>query len=306
MNVKEKFKGVVVPMVSPFKDDFSIDTRAVDTIIQSFLSNRIIPFVLGTTGEAASLSNEQKNVLIKTARKSTTNNVPLLAGVGSNSIYTCIEEGKKYADLGVEALVATVPNYYPSNSAAMIHWFEKLANEVPVPVFMYNIPVTTHHSIPLNVAETLSYHDNIAGIKDSERDEERLDGSLKLWKDREDFVFLVGWAAKSAYGLENGANGIVPSMANLIPTYFGQLYSEAEKGNFKAAKELQVLTDKIATYCQKDRNISQAIPAMKVLMEMRGICENQVLPPMVRMPEEEEQKYRNEMQEAISNLNEVR
>lgn len=302
MSVKAKYKGVMVPMVSPFNDDLSVDIVGVKTIITSFLDNDIIPFVLGTTGEAPSLSFDQKITLIKAAKRATKNEKPLMAGIGNNSLFASIEEGKRFAGLGVEALVATVPNYYPSDSASMMRWFEMLADQLPVPLFMYNIPATTHHSIPLSVANKLSYHENIAGMKDSERDEDRLNGSLKLWADREDFVFLVGWAAKSAYGLKRGANGIVPSVGNLIPGLFNQLYLEAIKGNDTAADELQILTDRIAAYCQKGRNISQSIPAMKVLMEMEGICGTQVLPPMMRMDYEEERKYRNEMQHVISNL----
>lgn len=300
--LKKKYKGAIVPMVSPFKTDFSIDTKAVHKIVSLFVENRIVPFVLGTTGEAPSLSQSQKVELINTSIKALNGRLPLLAGIGSNSIFTSIDEGKLYADLGVDALVTTVPNYYPSDDKQMINWFEKLADNVPVPLFIYNIPVTTHHSIPLDVAETLSTHPNIVGIKDSERSEERLLESLSRWKNRDDFMFLVGWAAKSSFGLKNGANGIVPSMGNLIPELFGQLVAEAEKGNYVRADELQKLTDSIAAYCQKGRNISQSVPAMKVLMSIKVLCGTQVLPPMLKMEAKEEMEYIKEMQGAIENI----
>jgi 4-hydroxy-tetrahydrodipicolinate synthase len=303
MILKEKYSGVVVPMISPFKEDFSVDSNAVERIIESFLNNDIKPFVLGTTGEAPSLSPKQKVELINLAIKAIGGKQPLLAGIGSNSIFISIEDGKRYADLGVDALVATVPNYYPSTSDQMIKWFEQLADNVPVPLFLYNIPITTHHSIPQNVTEKLSYHPNIIGIKDSENDKERLVESLKKWKDRDDFIFLVGWAAMSSFGLKNGANGIVPSMGNIIPQLYYHLVLEAEKGNFQAADEIQELTNTIAAYCQKGRNISQSIPAMKVLMAIKGLCGTQVLPPMIKMNPQEELEYVAQMRDAMEKTN---
>lgn len=302
MKLKQIYKGVIVPMVTPVRDDFKIDVRAVNHIINSLLRNNITPFVLGTTGEASSLSSKQKESLIKVSVQCAGEDVPVMAGIGSNSLFTSIEEGKLFADLGVQALVATVPNYYPSDEVQMINWFERLADAVSLPLFIYNIPATTHHSIPLTVAEKLSYHPNIAGIKDSERDENRLQESLNMWKDREDFMFLVGWAARSAYGVANGANGIVPSVGNLVPHLFQKLYVAAANGNTLEADELQKLTDTIAALCQAGRNISQSIPAMKVLMAMENLCGTQVCPPLVRMSEKEEGNYRNEMKQAVSNL----
>ncbi len=292
MSVKNKYKGVIVPMVSPFNDDYSIDKNAVDKIIASFLQNEVKPFVLGTTGEAPSLSPYQKIDLLKASFEAIKGKQPLLAGIGSNSIFTAIEEGKKFAGLGVDALVATVPNYYPSDGTQMLKWFEQIADNVPVPLFLYNIPVTTHHSIPIEVAETLSFHPNIAGIKDSEQNEERLIKSLKRWKDRDDFIFLVGWAAKSAFGIENGANGIVPSMGNLVPHLFNQLVLEMENGNSGVAHNIQELTNSISAYCQKGRNVSQSIAALKVMMSVKELCGTQVLPPMLRMNQKEELEYR--------------
>ncbi|MCY1721979.1 dihydrodipicolinate synthase family protein [Prolixibacteraceae bacterium Z1-6] len=306
MELKEKYRGVIVPMVSPFKEDFSIDGEAINTIIKSFVENETKPFVLGTTGEAPSLSTAQKVELIKITLKALDGKQPLLAGIGSNSIFTSIEDGKRYADLGVDALVATVPNYYPSDAAQMLNWFEKLADSVPLPLFVYNIPMTTHHSIPLDVVETLSHHANIIGIKDSENDKARLEESLKRWKDRDDFMVLVGSAVLSVFGMSRGANGIVPSMGNLMPEIYHQLIIETVTGNLQKAEEIQELTNTISSYCQAGRNVSKSIPAMKALMSIKGICGTQVLPPMLRMKKEEEAAYIEQMQKAIENISVIK
>ena len=289
-------------MVSPVKTDFSIDTMAIETIVEYFVACGVKPFVLGTTGEAPSLSSDQKFKLVKTTAEVLNNRQPLLAGISNNSLFSSIEEGKKYTDLGVNALVSTVPNYYPLNDKQVLNWYEKLADSLSLPLFLYNIPQTTKHTISLDVIEKLSHHPNIIGVKDSEQNSERLSKSLKFWKHRDDFLFFVGWAAMSVFGIENGANGIVPSMGNLIPDLYQKLFDWAESGNIKEAEKIQEQTNVISGYCQNNRNISESIPAMKVLMAMKNLCGSQVLPPMVKMTKEEELKYRNEMKVRMEKL----
>lgn len=303
MELKAKYSGVIVPMVSPFGNNFSVDKIAVKTIVNSFVLNEIKPFIIGTTGEGVSMSANQKNDLVKATVRAASGKQPVLAGISGNSIFTSIEEGKVFADIGVSALVATLPNFYPMDASQMTTWFEVIANSVPLPLFIYNIPATTHHSVPLEVIEKLSYHPNIIGVKDSERNQERLDDSLKLWKDRNDFLFLVGWAAMSTYGLENGASGIIPSTGNLCPELFQQLYQAVKNGNTELANELQLHTDQISTLYQKGRNLSHSLAALKVLMSMKNLCGTQVMPPLFKMTAQEEIDYRNEMLVEFKTLN---
>lgn len=302
MNDLDRFKGVVVPMVSPLTEDFSIDEVAVNNIVTSFIENKVFPLVLGTTGEVASLSPEQKIKLVKVAVKEVNGRIPVLAGICNNSIFAAIEEGKKYVEMGVEAVVVLVPNYYPMADSHVKKWLVQLAEKMPVPMFLYNIPATTHHSVSLDVIEELSHHPNVIGIKDSEQNQSRLEESLERWSTREDFLFLVGWAAMSSYGLRRGADGIVPSVGNLIPDLYANLYNASKKGDWKETERFQSLTNKISAYNQSGRTVTEAIPALKVLMNIKGICGKQVMPPMLRMAKIEEQAYKEEMNERIMNL----
>jgi 4-hydroxy-tetrahydrodipicolinate synthase len=125
---------------------------------------------------------------------------------------------------------------------------------------------------------------------------------LKLWKHRDDFLFFVGWAAMSVFGVKNGANGIVPSMGNLIPDLYQKLFDWAENGNIKEAEKVQEQINLISGYCQRNRNLSESIPALKVLMAMKNLCGTEVLPPMVKLTDEEEVNYRNEMKVWVQKL----
>lgn len=303
MNKKlDRFGGVVVPMVTPLTEDFAIDEQAVARIVSSFSENKVKPLILGTTGEVASLSRDQKVQLVETAAREINGRMPVVAGLCGNSLPVLVEEGKKYADLGVEALVALAPNYYPVEDIHALNWFTRLADELPLPVFLYNIPMTTHHNISLDVIETLSHHPNVIGIKDSDSDRERLDKSLARWAGREDFLFLVGSAVNSSYGLEHGADGIVPSVANLVPELYFSLFDAARKGDHEMAERFQQLTNEISAYNQSGRSVTEAIPALKALMSIKGLCGTQVMPPMMRMEPEEETAYLAEMKNKILNL----
>jgi 4-hydroxy-tetrahydrodipicolinate synthase len=185
----------------------------------------------------------------------------------------------------------------------MLRYLERLADSVGLPLYLYNIPVTTHHSIPLQVVDRLSHHPRIAGLKDSERNMERLDESIRLWGDREDFDFLIGWAAMSVYGLLKGANGIVPGTGNICPEYYVQLINCVRNREVAEAMQLQEKTDRISALYQKGRTLNHSIPALKILMKMKGLCSGEVLPPMVAMDFQEEEIFSSEVKTEWNELN---
>ena len=291
MNTIRKYKGVIVPMVTPLDENLEIDHASVEKLTDNLIGNHTIPFVLGTTGEAQSMSGALKEDLVKSISRAVKGKSPVFAGISSNSLQDSLNLARRFADIGVEAVITTLPSYYPMNDDQIITYIEKLANQLPVPLILYNMPVTVGFSIPLEIIDKMSHHPNISGIKDSERDNKRLDRSLKLWSDREDFSFWLGWAHMSVYGIRNGADGIVPSTANLVPNLFNELYQSVIQDRLDKAEELQVKTDEISGLYQKGRKLNQSIPALKALLSIRGLCKTFVLPPLLRMEETEEQKY---------------
>ena len=303
--MKTKLTGtqVIVPMVSPFSDDYSIDEAAVGRMCEMFAKAGVSVFALGTTGEGDSMSQEQREALVKCTVKEVNGRTKIYAGLTGNSLSESIIDARIYADLGADYLVAKLPAYYPMDETQMLLYLEKLADSVSLPLFIYNIPATTHHSIPLNIVERLSYHPNISGLKDSERSLERLDESIRLWGERDDFDFLIGWASMSAYGLLKGANGIVPSTGNVCPEWYAQMIDAVLAGDSNSAVALQEKTDQVSALYQKGRSLSQSIPALKVLMKMKGLCIGKVLPPMVSMTTEEENAFTLEVQNEWRKLN---
>lgn len=296
-------KQLIVPMVSPFGADHLIDRVAVGRMCELFVNAGVSVFTLGTTGEGDSIPTEQRETLVQCVVKEINGRTKIYAGLTGNSLADSIADAKKYAGLGADYLVAKLPAYYPMNDTQMLQYLEKLADSVPLPLFIYNIPATTHHSISLEIVETLSYHPNIYGLKDSERNKERLDESIRLWGARDDFDFLIGWAPMSAYGLQKGANGIVPSTGNFCPELYVQMIDAVNRGDAKAALELQEKTDRVSALYQKDRTLSQSIPALKALMKTKGFCSGDVLLPMLTMSFQEEENYLAEVKSELEKLN---
>lgn len=303
-NLQKKYNGVIVPMVSPFNEDLTVDVIAAKKIASLIVEAGAIPFLLGSTGEGLSMSLDQKVGLVKAVSEvSRKAKCELYVGISGNSLHGTIEEAQIFKKQGASVLVATLPFYYPIDESQMLQFFNQLANSVPLPVMLYNMPGMVKRSIPLEVADELSKHPNIVGLKDSERDEDRLQRSINIWKSREDFSFLIGWAAMSFSGLKMGADGIVPSTGNLIPELYVQLYQYVSNGEFNRAEKLQDLTNKVSLVYQKDRSLSYAIPALKKVMEMNKLCQKHVLPPMFPMGLIEEQAYENIASAAFKELN---
>jgi len=294
---------IIIPMVSPFKSDLSIDEGAVTRMSAMFVKAGVSIFVIGTTGEGDSMSELQRKMLLKIAVKEVNGRSKIYAGLTGNSLLSSIEDAQKYADLGADYLVAKLPSYYPMDENQMLRYLEELANSVKLPLFIYNIPSTTHHSIPVSVIDQLSYHPNVAGLKDSERNIERLDESIRLWGDRDDFDFLIGCAPMSVYGLTKGANGIVPSTGNLCPEWYVQMIDYIQANNTEGAKQMQEKTDRISAIYQNGRTLSQSIPALKVMMKMKGLCTGEVMPPMISIASNEKEAFISEVNNEWNNLN---
>jgi dihydrodipicolinate synthase/N-acetylneuraminate lyase len=301
MQNHKKYKGVVVPAVTPLTAGFTLDKEAVEKMFDNFRRHGVTPFILGTTGEAASLPQSVKQDFLKTAAACKKQGDVLYAGISSNVLEESVAFAKLCFEAGVDVLVATLPNYYPLTPAQMKTYFEQLADKVPGPLMIYNIPPTVHMSIPLEVVAELSHHPNIVGLKDSERNEERLQAALKLRENRNDFCYFAGWAAQSAQTLLKGGDGIIPSTGNFAPGLYNELYNAALQGDAEKAHALQKQSDVLGNVYQSGKTLGESLWALKVLMKKEGLCETYMMPPLHQLSGEEEQKVINSW-EAVANV----
>ena len=286
---EKKYKGVVVPMVTPVTKEGALDTAAVERIITFFVEAGVSPLLMGTTGEGNSVSQADGLLFVETAVKAAQKRITIYAGLTGNCFSEQLKQAEAYTNAGADVIVATLPTYYALTPEQMENYYRTLADSIQGPLMMYNILATTHMSIPVDVIQRLADHPNIVGLKDSERDLERMAQCIEIAKGREDFCYFCGWAAQSAHSLELGGDGIVPSTGNYVPDMFQQLYEAAVKGDMDTANRLQDETNEIAKIYQKDRTLGQSLTALKVMMQSKGLCEPWMLMPLTRLSDEEEQ-----------------
>ena len=292
MNKIEKCKGIIVPMVTPFTGDGEIDQPAAERIVDFVLDAGAAPFVLGTTGEDASIPAPMRPGLVRTVVERVGRRAPVYAGVSSNCVQESVEAAELYSDLGADAVVAHLPCYYPLNPDQMLRYYETLADRLPVPLVAYNITMTTHMFIPLEVMERLSYHPNIIGFKDSENNKARVEQATAMWRERTDFSYLCGCGNLYAEALLRGAHGLVVASGNVIPRMYRELYETALRGDSPAAYRIWERTMEISAVYQEGRILSQTLAALKVMMNVMGLCGETVLPPLGPISAEEKAEIR--------------
>ena len=284
-------------MVTPVHENGTLDTEAVGRIVRFFAEAGVSPLLMGTTGEGNSVSQHDGRLLVETAVKEVgverqELGVRIYAGLPGNCFGEQVRQAADYTRAGADVIVATLPTYYALTAEQMFNYYKTLADGIEGPLMLYNILATTHMSIPVDVIRRLADHPNIVGLKDSERDMERMEQCIEIARGRDDFSYFCGWAAQSAQSLALGGDGIVPSTGNYVPEMFQQLYKAAIAGDTVEANRLQTVTNEIAKIYQKDRTLGQSLAALKVMMQTKRLCEPWMLMPLTRLSNAEEARIK--------------
>lgn len=280
MPVKKKYQGIIIPAITPLSASLTLDEAAVERIFSLFRSHSVMPFILGTTGEAPSLPLSIKQQYVRLAARIKEKGDILYTGISSNCLEDSVEMGKFSFGQGADVVVATLPSYYALTEDQMKRYFQQLADRVKGPLIIYNIPATVHQSIPLSVIDELSHHPNIVGTKDSERNEERLTASLDLWAPRKDFSHFIGWAAKSAEALRKGSDGLIPSTGNFNPGLYQEMWTAVRNGDDEKALQLQALSNQLGDTYQVGRSLGESLAVLKMIMQKEGWCQPYMMPPL--------------------------
>jgi 4-hydroxy-tetrahydrodipicolinate synthase len=186
--------------------------------------------------------------------------------------------GNGYLDAGADAVVARAP--VSMAAADLPSWFQVLLDQLNGPVILYNIPLLTRVSIPLQVVERLADHPRLVGLKDSENDPQRLETLMHRLGSRPGFSVFVGVGRLMETGLRLGAEGIVPSVGNLIPETCHLLWTCARRGDWSGAKQHADRMNAVATLYQADRDLGESLAALKGALSLLGVCEPHMSPPL--------------------------
>lgn len=299
MRKLNKYHGVVVPMVTPVTKEGDIDVKAVERIIDNFAKYNVSALLMGTTGEGNSVAVEQGVKMIEAAAKAAAGRITIYAGLAGNCVSEQMEAAKKFVAAGADVIAATLPCYYALTPEQMMKYYTDLADVLTIPLMLYNITITTHMSIPVDVIEKLSHHPNIVGLKDSEDNQKRMEEILRLVADRDDFAYFCGCAANSAKALSLGADGIVPSVGNYLPKMYADLFDAGVKGDTATAEDLQQKTIEIGKINTAGLTLGQSLAGLKVIMKMVGLCDTFMLPPLTELDDDTVKRIQEQAKEVI-------
>ena len=292
-----KYHGVVVPLVTPFTAGGALDEPALDRVVDLMIAGGVEGvFVLGTTGEGAHVPRELRRQLVAQTVRRVNRRALVFAGLGDVR-ESDLAEANQFFGAGADAVVAHPPISEKVKPEQLQVWFKTLLDRLEGPLLLYNMPMTTGMSIPLDAVEQLLGHPRLAGIKDSENNPKRLEELLSRFGGKKDFSVFVGVGALMEKGLKLGADGIVPSVGNLIPDVCHQLCVAARKTDAAGMADHVLRMNTVASLYQKGRTLNESLAVLKAAMFCRGLCAPDVLPPLHRVSEAEVEKIRHQMTE---------
>ena len=231
--------GVIVPMITPTTAERRLDEAAVARLLDNLHTGGVHGvFVLGTTGEGLSVPAAMRNPLVKLVVALAKGRLRVYAGINGGSLDDAVADGNRFLEAGVSAVVAHVPASFEHAPAKCLGFFAELAARLHGNLIIYNMPLTTRVSLPLDVCRETARRPHVVGIKDSENNANRLAQLLQAMKEEPAFSVFVGTGPLMASGLLQGADGIVPSVGNLAPSVCRELYDCATNGHRHHAEVL--------------------------------------------------------------------
>jgi 4-hydroxy-tetrahydrodipicolinate synthase len=249
-------------------------------------------FILGTTGEAPSLSYRLRRELVDRVCRQVLGRVPVLVGITDTALVESLALARHAAQAGAQAVVAAPPFYFPAGQPELLHYVEHLTAELPLPLFLYNMPMMTKVAFAPQTVRQLLGNARIVGVKDSSGDLGYFEQLLAVARERPDWSVLVGPEHLLADAVERGGQGGVNGGANLCPRLFVELYAAACRHDAPRIAALRQEVFKLGQIYQVGRHASAIIKGLKCALSLRGICEDVLAEPFHRFESPEREKVR--------------
>lgn len=233
------FKGSIVAIVTPFHEDLSVNYEKLTELLNWHVESGTDGIViLGTTGEAPTLSKATKLKVFEHTVNIINKRIPVIAGTGSNNTIETIAFSKEVEALGVDGLLIVTPYYNLSNETGYINHFTMIADSLHTPIILYNVPGRTGSSLPVSVIKELSKHKNIVGLKEAS-------GNLSYFTKiatvvSPDFLLFSGNDDIVLPTLSVGAAGVISVAANVIPAQFSKMVADFHQGKIKESMDTQL------------------------------------------------------------------
>ena len=293
-------RGIVPPLVTPLLDNNTLDLEGVEKLVEHVIAGGVNGlFILGTTGEAQSLSYELRVEMIKQTARILEDRLPLLVGISDTSLADSISLSQVAADAGADALVSAPPYYFATGQPELAEFYESLIPQLELPIYLYNMPSHTKVNFAPSTIHRIAENEKVIGFKDSSANGTYFQQVMYEMRDRKDFSIFVGPEEMMAEVVLMGAHGGVNGGANMFPKLYVDLYKAAASQNMAEVKRLQAIVMQIsATIYSVGSFGSSYLKGVKCGLSVLGICNDFLASPFNKFDED----HRNRIRLAIENL----
>ena len=284
------FTGTGVAIVTPFRDDGTIDFKAYANLIKHLIANNVdYLVVLGTTGESATLTKDEKNALIDFTVENVNGEVPVVVGMGGNNTHSVVSDIKNHHFDGISAILSVAPYYNKPSQEGLYMHYKDIATASPVPVILYNVPGRTGVNIQAETTLRLAHDfENIVAVKEASGDFAQV---MKIIRDKpQNFSVISGDDLLTLPLLSIGATGVISVIANAFPAEFSGMVNAALDKNLQKARNYHYLLTEMMGLLFEEGN-----PAgVKAALKAKNICEQNLRSPLLPVSEKLFQKIKAE------------
>lgn len=275
-------RGIVPPLVTPLTESEQLDeaahARQIERVIQGGVA---AVFALGSSGEAPSLSLELRRAVLTATCRLVDGRVPVLIGITDTSPAHSLALARAAADAGAQAVVFSVPYYFPPDAGELEALARRVARASPLPVYLYNIPQFTKAGYDLATVERLAEEPGIVGIKDSSGDLAYFRGLTALARRRPDWTVLMGPEELLVEGIAAGGHGGVNGGALLWPRLLVDLCAAALAGETEAAAPLHAQLLSLGRIYRVSAHPAAVFKALKCALGLLGVCAERMAAPLL-------------------------
>lgn len=275
----KKLYGTGVALVTPFTDDEEVDFKGLKKLLNHTAKGVDYYVVMGTTGEAATISADEKKAVLDFVRDNNPKALPIVYGIGGNNTRQVAETIRATDLKGVDALLSVSPYYNKPSQEGLYQHFKTIADASPVPIILYNVPGRTASNISADTTLRLAAHPNIMGIKEASGN---LEQCMRIARDKpRDFLLISGDDMFTLALYSMGAVGVISVLANAYPVIFRKMKEFAMAGNYaKASAEIFKLLDINPLMYEESNPVG-----LKALLEQMGVCGRGVRLPLAAASE---------------------
>lgn len=279
----ERLGGIVPPLVTPLSERDQLDIAGLERLIEHLLSGGVHGlFILGTTGEAPSLSYELRRTMIRQACRLVDGRAAVLVGITDTAFSESVALAEVAHQAGAAAVVLATPYYFPAGQTELVGYIQRLCRRLPLPLILYNMPSLTKVWFEPETLQRLAAIDHIIGVKDSSGDLTYFERVVELKQQRPDWSVMVGPELLLGEALARGGDGGVAGGANVVPELFVRRYQAFVQGDHALGETLQRRIADLQRIYDIGKYASRHIKATKCALSLIGICDDFMAEPFNR------------------------